>query len=108
MRRPMLKGLLVVLAVAIVAVIAWAVWSRKTRDQMQSSQIADARVRADTMVAAARQRLALWDLSADQLQALEQTRQPQAAVTFRSPAGGYVTEKQVLKGAHVTAGQSLY
>ncbi|OLC50549.1 MAG: hypothetical protein AUH43_04675 [Acidobacteria bacterium 13_1_40CM_65_14] len=80
----------------------------KTRDQMQSSQIADARVRADTIVAAARQRLALWDLSADQLQALEQTRQPQAAVTFRSPAGGYVTEKQVLKGAHVTAGQSLY
>ena len=36
----------------------------KTRDQLQQSQIADARERADALVGAARQRLALWDLSA--------------------------------------------
>jgi hypothetical protein len=52
--------------------------------------------------------LVLWDLSVDQLQALDRTREPHAAVTFRSPADGYVVDKQVVKGAHVAAGQTLY
>jgi RND family efflux transporter MFP subunit len=80
----------------------------KTRDQMQQSQIADARERADALVAAARQRLALWDLSPEQIAALEQRRTPETAVTFRSPVDGVVIEKQAVKGAHVMAGQMLY
>jgi membrane fusion protein, copper/silver efflux system len=80
----------------------------KTRDQLQSSQIADARDRATALVEAARQRLTLWDLSAEQIQAIEQARQPQPAVTFRSPVTGFITEKQVVKGAHVAPGQTLY
>ena len=80
----------------------------KTRDQLQQSQIADARERADALVAAARQRLTLWDLSPEQLQALERTREPQPAVTFHSPANGFVIEKHAVKGAHVMAGQTLY
>ena len=80
----------------------------KTRDQMQQSQIADARERAGALVAAARQRLTLWDLSPEQIAALEQRRTPETAVTFRSPVDGVVIEKQAVKGAHVTAGQTLY
>ena len=80
----------------------------KTREQLQSSQIADARERADALVNAARQRLLLWDVSADQIHAIEASREAQPALTFRSPATGFVTDKQALKGAHVTPGQSLY
>src|SRR5258708_6675535 len=40
----------------------------KTRDQLQQSTIADARERADALVASARQRLLAWDLPADDLQ----------------------------------------
>ena len=48
----------------------------KSRDQMQSSQIAEARDRADQLVASARQRLVLWDIPAEEITALEQPYQP--------------------------------
>src|SRR5207248_9527098 len=57
----------------------------KTRDQMQGSTIADARERAEQLVAAARQRLVLWDLPPEEIRALEEQRHPLEAVTFRSP-----------------------
>lgn len=80
----------------------------KTREQMEESQIPDAKQRADQLVAAARQRLALWDLPPEQLRALEETREAQTAVIFRSPVDGFVIEKQALQGLHVMPGQSLY
>ena len=80
----------------------------KTRDQMQTSQVADAREYANRLVDAARQRLSLWDLSPEQLAELERTRQPVEAVTFTSPASGFVLEKTAIQGMHVTPGQTLY
>lgn len=80
----------------------------KSRDQMAASQVADARAYADRLVEAARARLALWDLSAAQIRALETSRQPQTAMTFRSPASGVVIEKTAVQGLHVAPGQSLY
>lgn len=80
----------------------------KTRDQMKQSQVSDAREYADRLVDAARQRISLWDLPPEQIRALEQTREAQTAVTFRSPVSGYVIEKQALQGMHVMPGQMLY
>ena len=79
-----------------------------TRDQLQQSTVPDTRQRADDMVASARQRLTLWDLPADDLRALEEKRQATEAVVFRSPASGFVIEKQAMAGLHVMPGQSLY
>jgi Cu(I)/Ag(I) efflux system membrane fusion protein len=80
----------------------------KTRDQLQQSSLADARERAEQLVASARQRLALWDLAPENLRALDETRQIAEAVVFRSPATGFVVEKSAVKGLHVMAGQTLY
>jgi membrane fusion protein, copper/silver efflux system len=80
----------------------------KTRDQVQGSVIADARERADQLVAAARQRLTLWDLPLEEIRTLEEKRQALEVVTFRSPVSGFVIEKQALKGLHIMPGQSLY
>jgi RND family efflux transporter MFP subunit len=80
----------------------------KTRDLMQQSTIADARERADSLVASARQRLLAWDLPAEDLRTLDETRQAVDAVVFRAPVSGFVIEKQALKGLHVMPGQSLY
>lgn len=80
----------------------------KSRDQMQTSQVGDAREYADRILEGARQRLVLWDIPADQIATMEQTRQPLTTVTFPSPATGYVVEKQALQGMHVTPGQILY
>jgi RND family efflux transporter MFP subunit len=80
----------------------------KTREQLQQSQIADARNHAEQLVGAARERLRLWDLSDEQIAVLEQTRQAQPTVEFRSPFDGVVTDKQAIKGMHVMPGQTLY
>jgi RND family efflux transporter MFP subunit len=80
----------------------------KTRDQLQQSTIADARERADALVASARQRLLAWDLPADDLQELDETRRAVDAVVFRAPVSGFVVEKMAVKGLHVMPGQSLY
>jgi RND family efflux transporter MFP subunit len=80
----------------------------KTRDQLSQSQIADARERADALVGAARQRLALWDVPADDIATLERTHEPVAAVVFHSPAAGFIVEKQAVAGMHVMPGQTLY
>jgi membrane fusion protein, copper/silver efflux system len=80
----------------------------KTRDQMQQSTIADARERADSLVTSARQRLLAWDLPAEDLRTLDETRRAVDAVVFRAPVTGFVIEKQALKGLHVMPGQSLY
>jgi Cu(I)/Ag(I) efflux system membrane fusion protein len=80
----------------------------KTRDQMQQSTIADARERADALVASARQRLLAWDLPPEDLRKLDDTRQAVDAVVFRAPVSGFVIEKQAVKGLHVMPGQTLY
>jgi membrane fusion protein, copper/silver efflux system len=80
----------------------------KTRDQMQRSVIPEARERAEQLVASARQRLALWSLPEEEILALEEKRQAPEVVVFRSPASGFVIEKQALRGMHVMPGQTLY
>ncbi len=80
----------------------------KSRDQLRQSQIADVREQAERLVETARRRLDLWDLPADQLALLDETREPQTTMTFRSEVTGYVIEKRALKGKRVTAGESLY
>jgi RND family efflux transporter MFP subunit len=80
----------------------------KAREGIQQSQIAEAKDRADQLVAAARQRLALWDLTDEQLRVLDQQREASSTVTFRSPVDGVVMEKTAVKGMHITSGQTLY
>ena len=79
-----------------------------SRDQLRDSQIPDARAYADRIVEAARQRLTLWDLPPDEIDALEQRREPRRAMRFRAPVGGFVIEKHAVLGQHVTPGMSLY
>jgi RND family efflux transporter MFP subunit len=80
----------------------------RNRDQAQASPLLDTRDYANRLVEAARQRLALWDLPADEIRAIETSREPIQALAFTAPAAGIVTEKQAVKGMHVTAGQTLY
>jgi Cu(I)/Ag(I) efflux system membrane fusion protein len=54
------------------------------------------------------QRLASWDLSPAQIQALEKAGRADGRATIASPAGGVVLEKNVVEGARVEAGTTLY
>jgi membrane fusion protein, copper/silver efflux system len=57
---------------------------------------------------AARRRLELLGLPADEIERLEKNGEPQEAVLFRSPLSGHVLEKGALEGKYVTPGTDLY
>jgi len=59
------------------------------------------------LVDAARRRLKLWDISDIQVQRLEKSGRIEKALTLAAPAGGYVSEKMVLAGQRIMAGETL-
>lgn len=63
---------------------------------------------AESLVRAARERLALWGLDRDQIDRIASTRRPEVDLVVRSPISGTVLEKKVVQGQYVTEGQDLY
>ena len=59
------------------------------------------------LVATAGRRLALWDISDEQIARLEQTGQVEKTLTLVSPASGFVIEKMVVAGQKLMANESL-
>jgi Cu(I)/Ag(I) efflux system membrane fusion protein len=64
--------------------------------------------RADYLVAAARDRLRLWDLATDQIDRLAATGEPVERIPILSPASGHVVEKNVVAGGAVEPGMTLF
>jgi Cu(I)/Ag(I) efflux system membrane fusion protein len=64
--------------------------------------------RADYLVRAARNRLRLWDIAEADLERLAQSGKPFEHLPIRSPATGYVVEKNLVEGSAFEAGQRLY
>ena len=60
------------------------------------------------LAAAARRRLALWDLGDAEIAALESRGTAPDTVALRSPADGIVTKKSIVEGEAFAAGQTLY
>ena len=68
----------------------------------------EARRNADSLSAAARRRLALWDIGDDQIREIERSGQARRTLTLRAPAAGTVLEKTVVEGQAVMAGATLF
>lgn len=60
------------------------------------------------LLEAARRRLALWDVSEAQIAEVLRRGTAQRTITFYSPVSGVVTEKGVVRGQSIEAGQPLY
>ncbi len=69
-----------------------------------------ARRQAESLLQSTRDRLAYWDVSEDQIRALEQTRRVQRRLTVLSPVDGVVAQvtDEALEGMHVRPGMNLY
>jgi len=72
------------------------------------ARMAGSSISADYVVEARRQRLRLWDLGPDQIKRLETSRLPLEVVPILAPASGHVIEKNVIAGAAVEPGMTLY
>jgi membrane fusion protein, copper/silver efflux system len=60
------------------------------------------------LVAAARRRLELWDISPTQIDEVLRSGRTRRAFTLYSPTSGVVVAKNVVQGQAITAGQALY
>jgi Cu(I)/Ag(I) efflux system membrane fusion protein len=68
----------------------------------------DAQAGMKQLAAAGLQRLKNWDISDEQLRALEHGGAPRRTLTFRSPVSGIVTEKKAVQGMRFMPGDMLY
>lgn len=78
------------------------------RTLFDGAQSAESKENARNLLEAARRRLSYWDVSAQDIARIENTRKPQKTVTLRSPASGVVVEKNVFRGARIMPGMDLY
>jgi membrane fusion protein, copper/silver efflux system len=60
------------------------------------------------LVTAARRRLALWDISDEQIDRVLRTGKVSRTLTLHAPASGIVLEKHVVQGQAIQPGQMLY
>lgn len=81
--------------------------ARKTADEMKG-QAQLVRGVTDDMIRAAREKLRLWGLSEEQINAMQQQDKPSERVTLSAPIGGIVIEKQGVPGMYVEAGTQIY
>jgi RND family efflux transporter MFP subunit len=68
----------------------------------------DAWRNAQSLLDAARRRLAYWDISSDQIERLERTGEVTRTLALQAPFDGVVLEKMVVRGQSVMAGMKLY
>ena len=70
---------------------------------------ADAVGRAESLLAAARERLRYWDMTPAQIEALEATREVSRTIAFVSPASGFIVEKtgDSLEGTRLAPGMTV-
>src|SRR5262249_458345 len=72
------------------------------------STLAGTQEQSNSLLAAARRRLELWDLSDAQIEEIRTTRRPITNTTLYSPATGYVMARNAFPKQRVTPDTELY
>jgi membrane fusion protein, copper/silver efflux system len=80
----------------------------KARTLMSHSSLAEAAGNSDSLVEAARRRLELWDLKAEQIAEVERTGKPVKSITLYSPASGFLTARNAFPGQKIMPETELY
>ena len=108
--RPVRKGepLFTVYSPDLLATQDEYLLAMKTRTQLAGSPLDEAKVNADALVASARERLRLWDVTASQIAALERRGQAEPVLTIYAPSSGIVMKREALPGKYVQPGTTLY
>ena len=74
----------------------------KAKRQLGDSVFPETRTGAESLVAATRERLRLWDITDTQIAELERTGQAQRTMTLYSPFDGVVLERNTYAGQYIT------
>ncbi len=77
-------------------------------EQAKTAVTATQKERSASLLIGARKRMRLWDISKRQIDSIVTKGKPQRRISVRSPASGYILEKNVVEGAAVKTGARLY
>jgi Cu(I)/Ag(I) efflux system membrane fusion protein len=80
----------------------------KAQAQLEGSPVAEARQQAAALVVSARERLRLWNLTEEQIEAIERRGKAERVLTVYAPSSGIVLKRQALPGNYVEPGTTLY
>src|SRR5438093_1965260 len=80
----------------------------KAQAQLEGSPVAEARQQAAALVASARERLRLWNLTDEQIGAIERRGKAERVLALYAPSSGIVLKPQALPGNYVEPGTTLY
>jgi RND family efflux transporter MFP subunit len=102
--KPVKKGqpLLTIYSPELVSTQHEYLLALRARAQLGSSAFAETRNGAESLLAATRDRLSLWDVSDAQIAELERTGQVQKTMTLYSPFDGVVLERNTFAGQYIT------
>ena len=82
--------------------------ARQLDHKMDQTAVPGVPAGSSNMLAAARRRLRLWNISDAQIDEVLRTGEVQRTLTLHAPASGIVVEKNVVRGQAIESGQSLY
>ncbi|HET9840023.1 MAG TPA: efflux RND transporter periplasmic adaptor subunit [Candidatus Angelobacter sp.] len=82
--------------------------ARKNSDSLKTSTVSGVATGAQTLLTAARERLAQWEVPASEIEKLDATGKVITDLTFNSPVSGYVTERNALPNMYVQPETRLY
>jgi RND family efflux transporter MFP subunit len=80
----------------------------KGQEKLGNNQFKNVAAGAASLLAAARTRLELWDITDEQIDELSRTRKPARALTLYSPASGFVVARNAYARQRVTPETELY
>jgi Cu(I)/Ag(I) efflux system membrane fusion protein len=80
----------------------------KLQESIGESSVPGVPTASTDLVAAAKRRFALWDISATQIDEILRTGKVRRTLTLYAPASGVVLEKQVIQGQAIQPGAMLY
>jgi Cu(I)/Ag(I) efflux system membrane fusion protein len=80
----------------------------QTVKELERSELASMKETARKTVEAAREKLRLWELTAEQIEAIERRGVPIDRMTLYAPIGGIVIHKNALEGTYVNTGDRIY
>jgi Cu(I)/Ag(I) efflux system membrane fusion protein len=94
------------------AALKWAKQStgvKTDRNQRTTSELSQMIAKdASATLEASRQRLLLWDISAQQIKKIEESGKTIRTLTLYSPVNGFITQKMAVSGMKVMPGEKLY
>ena len=91
------------------SILKWTVKQTVPAASEPVSELRDMIVKdAKATLAAARERLRLWDISEEQINKIEETGKPVRTLILYSPVSGFVTQKAAIQGMKVMPGEKLF